>query len=127
VIPADPPTAPLLRRDLRQGVAVGLVLGIVLAVVVVLGGFVEWTQTMWSFVFIAAVALLPLALGIRLCGHAVWRLSQRGIPRERHTQAPAHMLSLMAPFNLAGAAAIVAYLVLLATFIVGDGGRTSPF
>ncbi len=127
MIADDAESAPLLRRDLRRGAVAGLVVGVVLAAVCVLADFPEWTRTMWSFVLIAAVILLPMALAIRIAGHGMHRLSERGIPRERRTRTQAHVLSLLVPGNVAGAAAIVAYLLLLVAFVLGDDGRTTPF
>lgn len=123
----DSDTGRTLRRDLARGGLAGLALGVVLAVLVAVAGFPEWARTLWSFVFIAAVALLPLSLALRVVAHGVWRLTQIGIPRDRHERPSAYVLAILSPGNVAGGAAIVAYLVLLATFVVGDDGRTSPF
>lgn len=115
-----------LRRDLLLGAVVGAVLGLVLAVGVAVADFPEWGRTLWSFILIAAVTLLPLALTLRLVAHGLYRIAQHGIPRERHQPTPDYLLTVLAPGNIAGSAAISAYVILLAAFAVGDG-RTSPF
>lgn len=109
-----------------MGAALGAVAGLPLAVCIAALGFPEWGVTTFSFAFIAAVIVLPLALALRGIAHGLNRVFEIGVRREHRTPTDRDQLVFMWPGNVVGAAAVVIYLCLLVVFVVGEG-RVSPF
>ena len=122
----DVDTRRLLVRDVAVGAAGGAVAGGVLALVVALAGFPEWGLVAWGVVTVFALILPPLAAAMRGLAHGLHRYTEQRVPPERRTPTPAAQLTVLGPGNVAAAAAVTAYLVLLVVFALGDG-RGSPF
>ena len=55
------------------GAIVGVAVGGVLALLTSSAGYPEWTLVVFQFIALAAIAVLPVGLGIRAVTHATWR------------------------------------------------------
>ncbi len=91
------------------GAVVGVAVGGVLALVTSSAGYPEWTLILFQFIALAAVAVLPIGLGIRAVTHATWRFitgKQAGATPEELQLASQLVLPV-------GSGAIAAWVVLV--------------
>ena len=94
---------------LVMGAIVGVAVGVVLALVTSSAGYPEWTLVVFQFIALAAIAVLPVGLGIRAVTHATWRFitnKQAGATPEELQLASQLVLPV-------GSGAIAAWVVLL--------------
>lgn len=100
---------PAFLALLAKGAIVGAAVGGVLAVVTVLADYAEWTLVVFEFIALAAIALLPVGLGIRAVTHATWRVirGQRGGATPEELQLASQLVIPV------GSGAIAAWVVLV--------------
>lgn len=74
-----------------------------------LADYAEWTLVVFEFIALAAIALLPVGLGIRAVTHATWRVirGQRGGATPEELQLASQLVIPV------GSGAIAAWVVLV--------------
>jgi hypothetical protein len=100
---------PAFLALLAKGAIIGVVVGGLLAWVTALAGYAEWTLVVFEFIALAAMAVLPVGLGIRAVTHATWRSVQG-----RQAGATPEELQLASQLVIPlGSGAIAAWVVLV--------------